>query len=314
MATKKTSKKLSKKTSPSPTKFKSILSRPDKPAEPLEKLPNVLVISRKAITTLWDNKLLFGGIAGVYALLLLVLVRGIGNSENLLIIKDLVSGTFPGLTGQLTTGFALFATLFTPQIKDPNDYGGILHFFLILLTSLAVVWALRRVRSGEKLRVRDGFYKGAYPLVPVLLVLGVMLVELLPAAFGATVYRAVLQNNIANTFIEQAFWLFFLGFFVVMSLYLWASSIMALYIVSLPDMQPVAALKSAHKLTRWRRWAVLRKIVFLPIALFAISSAIMVPLLLVATPLAPWVFFVLGVLGILVVHAYLYTLYRELLA
>ncbi len=38
------------------------------------------------------------------------------------------------------------------------------------------------------------------------------------------------------------------------------SSLFALYIVTLPDMTPMKALRSARELARYRRWTVLRKI------------------------------------------------------
>jgi hypothetical protein len=57
---------------------------------------------------------------------------------------------------------------------------------------------------------------------------------------------------------------------------------------------------------------VLRKILFLPLALLLAGAIVMVPAIVVVTPLAPWVFFVLTVFAVVAVHGYMYTLYREL--
>jgi hypothetical protein len=39
----------------------------------------------------------------------------------------------------------------------------------------------------------------------------------------------------------------------------------------------------------------------------------MIPLLLIATPVAVWIFFIMTVAGLVVIHSYVYALYRELL-
>jgi hypothetical protein len=92
-----------------------------------------------------------------------------------------------------------------------------------------------------------------------------------------------------------------------------SSSLFALYIVTLPDMTPMKALRSARELVRHRRWTVLRKILCLPLILLVAGAVIMLPIIIVLTPLAQWVFFLLTMLALVAAHAYMYTLYRELL-
>ena len=92
-----------------------------------------------------------------------------------------------------------------------------------------------------------------------------------------------------------------------------SSSIFALYIVTLPDMTPLKALRSARQLVRHRRWTVLRKILFLPILLIVVAAIVMLPIIIWTPPLAQWIFFVLTMFAIAAVHAYAYALYRELL-
>jgi hypothetical protein len=88
---------------------------------------------------------------------------------------------------------------------------------------------------------------------------------------------------------------------------------MALYIVTLPDMTPMQALKAARALVRYRRWVVLRKVLFLPLALLLIGALIVIPFALYVTPVAPLVFFVLTIIALAVLHSYMYLLYRQLL-
>jgi hypothetical protein len=92
-----------------------------------------------------------------------------------------------------------------------------------------------------------------------------------------------------------------------------SSSIFALYIVTLPDVTPMQALRSARELVRYRRWSIARKVLFLPVSLLVIAAVIMVPVILLVTPASEWVFFILSMLSIAVIHSYMYSLYRELL-
>jgi hypothetical protein len=79
-------------------------------------------------------------------------------------------------------------------------------------------------------------------------------------------------------------------------------------------MTPMKAIRSARALVKSRRWLVIRKILFLPLALFIVTGLIMMPFLLGLTVIAGWVFFVLSVIVIAVMNSYMYALYRELIA
>ena len=57
----------------------------------------------------------------------------------------------------------------------------------------------------------------------------------------------------------------------------------------------------------------MRRLLVLPFCLLVIGGAIVMPLIVVAPVLAEWVFYFLSSVGLLVVHSYLYHLYRKLL-
>jgi uncharacterized membrane protein len=84
--------------------------------------------------------------------------------------------------------------------------------------------------------------------------------------------------------------------------------------VTLPDMTPMKAIRSARGLVKSRRWLVLRKILFLPLVLFILAGVIMLPFLLAVASIASWVFFVLSICTLAIVNSYMYALYRELIA
>lgn len=315
------SKKVSKKTA---VKKSQVAKSPTAQAAPKPqessnvaqmKLPSVWDISKRSLDLLWRHRRLFLGIAGIYTILNIFLVRGFSGATDIAPLKDVFMGGYQGGIGQLTGSLTLFGLLITASGSDTSDVAAAYQTFLIIITSLAVVWALRQVMAGEQqVRVRDSFYKGMYPLVPVILIFLLAVLQLMPLIIGGGIYNLVVSNGIAVNLGERIAWslIFFAG--MVISLYFITSTVIALYIATLADMTPMRALRSARDLIRHRRWMVLRKILFLPLALIVISAVILLPIIWVLTPLAPWVFFVLSMIGIVVVHAYLYTLYRDLLA
>jgi hypothetical protein len=63
----------------------------------------------------------------------------------------------------------------------------------------------------------------------------------------------------------------------------------------------------------FRRWHVVRRLLFLPLSLIIFIGIFIVPLILLAKFLVVPTFFTLSMLSILYAHTYLYTLYKGLL-
>jgi hypothetical protein len=137
---------------------------------------------------------------------------------------------------------------------------------------------------------------------------------LLPISFGAVTVSSVLTSVVSN--LTLAAWLSWIFFILLAgwSFYMLSSSIFAIYIVTLPEMPPRESLRSAKKLVNRRRMAVLPRVVYLPVFILVVMAAAIIPLILLASFLVAPVFYVLSMLAILFVHAYLYSLYRSLLA
>jgi hypothetical protein len=184
---------------------------------------------------------------------------------------------------------------------------------LTVLISLVTIWALRQVLAGRKIGVKESYYQGVYPLIPFTLVLLVMGLQLIPFAAGSWLYATIVSNGIAVTLAEKAVWTLLFFALSLLSLYMICSSVFALYIVTLPNMTPLKALRSARQLVLHRRSVVLRKILYLPLVLLLLGVVIMIPIVLLLTPIAEWVFFLLSMFVLIFVHAYMYTAYRELL-
>lgn len=264
---------------------------------------------------LYKNKRLFGGILIIAFILNVLLVRGLSSATSLTDLKGVLDGIFTGTSGKFTSGAALFAVLVGGSGSAPTEIAGVYQSFLFILFSLAYIWALRQtsVVAAGKLRIRDPFYKGMYPLIPFVLVLGVIGLQLLPLAAANFLYAVVITGGLAVTLLEQALWLVLIFLLATLSLYMVSSSIFAFYIVTLADMTPLQALRSARELVRFRRWSIVRKLLVLPFCLMLIGALIVIPLIIISPALAEWIFYILSIAALPVLHAYMYQLYRKLL-
>lgn len=274
------------------------------------KLPSAYKLLVQACKLLVRHWKLLGGVLLVYALFNLLLV-GVVGAGNLQQSKSTLLQVAHGRLSNLSVGFTLFASLVGSNGGGSN--AGAYQTMLLLLISVAFIWALRQTYAGHVVRIRDAFYTGTYPIVPFILVLLVIGLQLLPFGVGGVLYGTLVGGGITVGIFEQIIALAIFLALAAWSLYMLCASILALYIVTLPDMAPMKALKSARQLVRFRRWIVLRKLLFLPLALIVVAAAIVIPFALFLTPLATLLFFVLSVLAVGVLHSYLYALYRELL-
>lgn len=277
------------------------------------KLPSVWRLAKVASLTLWENRGLFISIVLLYGLLNLLLVQGLASGTDVGSLKHSLNQVFTGNWGSIASAATVFVVLVGSAGNGSSQTAGAYQVILAVVTSLAVIWALRQVLAGKHLRARDAYYRGVYPLVPFVLVLVVIGLQLIPFLIGAMLYSAVITGGIAVYLIEKVLWALLFITLALLSLYMVASSLFALYIVTLPDMTPMKALRSARELVRYRRWTVLRKILALPFILLIAAAVIMVPIIIWLTPLSQWVFFLLTMVALVAVHAYMYTLYRELL-
>ena len=276
-------------------------------------LPGSFRLFRSSLRHLKKHWRLFGGLVAIYLVLTIVLVKGFGISEGVGELKDTLEQVFTGATGELATGATLFALMLTSVGSTSTSIAGLYQTILLVIVSLALIWGLRQSYAAKKVLAKEAMYKGMLPLVPFILVLGVIGLQLLPIFIASWLHGVVIAGGIAVTAPEQAIAWVMIGLLAMLSLYMLSSSIFALYIVTLPDMTPLKALRSAREIVRYRRWTVLRKVLVLPLMLLLLGALIMLPLIIFVTPVAEWAFFILNMTVLAVFHSYLYGLYRELL-
>jgi hypothetical protein len=254
------------------------------------------------------------GIVVVYLILNILFASGLSSlSSGVNDIKANLQAS-AGSMHPLAKGLSGFGALVGSAGVSGSASGTILQSVLFVVESLVIIWALRQLLAGRKVGVKQAYYSAMYPLVPFVLIICVIFLELIPLALGTTVLNAVLTS--AVSVVTLATWIGWLIFILLAgaSFYLISSSLFGLYIVTLPDMQPREALRSARNLVRYRRWQVLPKVLFLPVFILAAMAVIIIPLIIWASFLVAPVFYFLEMLTILFVHAYLYCLYRGLIA
>lgn len=279
---------------------------------PPAKLPSAFKLFGSSIAILRRNWKKFAVISAMYLVLSLMLVRGFGSTD-LPTLKQFVTDSLQGKGGQVTVGFTVLGLLLGTTGRAASEAGSVYQSLLLLGITLTIIWSLRQAHAGAAFGIKEAFYKAFTPLVPFLGVVLVIGLQLLPFLLANMLYTVILVGGLAGSLLEVAVWSIILLLLVAWSIYMLTASLLALYIVTLPDMAPLAALRSARMLVQGRRFMVMRKVLFLPVIILIIGAAIMLPIIIFMAPAAEWVFVMLTSLAIVVIHGYLYTLYRELL-
>lgn len=278
-----------------------------------KKLPAAWKILVGAVKHLYENKKLFLGILVVFAVLNSLFVTGVSGNFPLQAIRAELADSSVNTSG-ISGGFELFSQLLGSAGQASSDAGGVYQTVFLIVASLALIWALRKTyHKKSKLRIRDSFYGGMGQLVPFTLILLVILLQLIPLVIGGSIFSIVQSNGIADSGVMQFMWGLVFALGLLTSLYWVSSSIIALYIVTLPGTAPMRALRQAKKIVRFRRGAVILKIAFLPVILTVSALVILLPLIIFVSPAAEVMFLAYNIVLLGVVHSYMYNLYRELL-
>jgi hypothetical protein len=253
------------------------------------------------------------GIVLIYSLLNLLFasgfIRNIGSTVSE--FKDDLQPVGDEQVSELSNALNGFGTLIT---GGSGSTGSTMQAVLLILESLVIIWALRQLLAGETIRVKQAYYQSMAPLIPFLLVILVIVIQLLPLTLGTAIMAVVLSSAITNAALVNFIFGLIFVLLAAWTIYMVSSSIFSLYIVTLPDMQPRDALRSAKNLVRFRRWPLIRRLLFLPFFSLLVIGLIVVPLIAFADFLVTPVFFILVMLAILFAHTYLYTLYRKMIA
>lgn len=268
------------------------------------KLPSVITLTTRSLALLRANMKLFAGIGAWYAFCSLFLGAITINGYDVASVRDQLGGH---ISGSLST----YVSLLGASTGTGTQAGQVYGFVLFVVFSLAIIWTLRQLHEKSVVRIRDAYYKGMYPLVPFVLILLVALLALMPVLIGSGLYQAVASTGSSRYAYETVLWLAVVLATMLLSLYFIIVPILALYVATLPNMQPMTALRTAKRLVAGRRWVFVRKMLFLPVVLVMLVGIVMVPVIFLVPAAAQFLLALLGVMAIIVAHAYLYELYRS---
>jgi len=281
---------------------------------PAPKLPKARQLARQSLGVLWRHKRVFTGIMAVFAVLYVVFVRGLAGTDLATFRESLQdSEGFAGV--QVAQGLGMVAYLFGNVSSAESEIAGAYQLLLLSLVSMALIWTFRQMYADKPRRVtvKQAYYTGTAPFVRYLIINAVIGLQLVPALLGMAIYQQVLGAGLAATSAESFIWLALLVMTLLLSFYMVSSSIFALFIVTLPDVTPMQALRSARELVHFRRWEVMRKVAFMPLMLILVGMVAFLPIVLYATPVADVLFSVAAIAAVAIINSYMYQLYRSLL-
>jgi hypothetical protein len=249
----------------------------------------------------------------VYGIGVILLVRGFFSNQDFTVIKQTLDSILTGTTGKIESTLIQLTTLFSSNNTISTTTGGIYQTILLIICSLAIIWIFRQSQAKKPVSMKAAFYQGMYPIIPFLLVLLVVTIQLLPLLTASYLFKALISNGVA-----VLWWEIMISYVVICtlaysSLRMLTSSIFAFYIVTLPGMAPLQALRSARNLVFGRRLLIWRKFLLLPFVLVVATSLLVLPFMFIFTSVVSWLFFILSVFWFSISHGYLYTLYRELI-
>jgi hypothetical protein len=277
------------------------------------KLPSWWHLLNKSWALMKANKKAIVIFVLVYGLLNVILVRGFSSPVDIDTLQDSFGEILGEESAGIASGFTAFGLLLNASTQGSSEIAQVYQTFLLIFASLALIWLYRQQQAGNKVTMKMAFYRGMYPLVPFILVLAVISLQLIPALIGNFLFTTVISGGLAVSGLEQTMWLLFFISTLLLSLYMISSSAIALYVVTLPEMTPMLALRQARELVRYRRFSLLIRAVAIILVVFALLFIIVLPVIFIAPTLAEWMFFAITVLGIPLVHGYMFSLYRELL-
>ena len=151
-------------------------------------------------------------------------------------------------------------------------------------------------------------------LIPFVIILFIFALQTLPMYIGIFFYDIAINNNLAATQIEQYIQYAVLALLAIPTLYWASSTLMSMYIVTLPGATPVQSLRASADLVNGRRFMIIRRIAML----FLVLAAIVVGMIIwfndngfeKAAEVGPVIFYIMT---IPITNIYLYKLYRSLL-
>lgn len=178
-------------------------------------------------------------------------------------------------------GLILLSTFTTGGLDTGMDESGMMFMvMLFLIMWLVTIFLLRHFFAGEHPRLRDGLYNSLGPLLSTLVIFAIIFVQAFPLMLVAITYSAAVVTGFLGTpFYALLYFLFALSM-ILLSCYLFSSSIFALVAVTAPGMYPIRAMLTASDLAAGRRVRIVLRLLYLVLVIAFVFVLVMLPIIL----------------------------------
>ncbi len=161
---------------------------------------------------------------------------------------------------------------------------GVFAILILLMIWMVVIFILRQLTAGHKIKLRDAMYNAFTALIPTVIVLATVVISCLPIAMLIIAYSAAVETE----FLAMPFYaLLFCAFALLMVLlvgYMLTSTIVALVAVTAPGLYPIVAVMAAADLVVGRRMKIIVRLIVLAILVALSWGATVVPLEVIGVP------------------------------
>lgn len=281
-----------------------------------KKLPKAKVLWKETFAFMWKYRYKMLGLLFFYAVVYGIFVRGTSGFElNVSSVKDQLfdfsQGSFQAFIQFVYLYSSLLSSItFTQEGSNTNFY----QIVILVIFSLAFIWLVRKLHARDsEATVRQALYVGMGPLIPFVLVLGLLLVEMLPLGFATFLISVAVGTGSIATGADNLILVILFLLCFTLSLYLVAGSIFSLYIVTLPGTPPLVAVRSSMRLLRIHRWRILLKIISFFAILILAGFFLVLPFIIWLPKYAELAFFIMTSFSFGVMHVYMYKLYKSML-
>ncbi len=291
------------------------------------RLPGYWSFTSSVVKLAWQNRILFFWIIFIYATLTAALV-GLASQDTYTTLSDTLRETGGELFGGEWSEVGQASLLLLSGVMGtfntaPSEVQQVYAALIGLLTWLTTVWIARAIMAKKNPRFRDGLYNASAPLVSTMVVAGIGIIQLLPAALAVIAISAALSSGFIDGGAISMIFVVAAALFVVASIYWITSTFIALVVVTLPGMYPLRAIKTAGDLVIGRRLRILYRWLWLMAILLVTWALIMIPIILFDTwlkglvpviswlPLVPIALLIVSSLTVVFAALYIYMFYRK---
>jgi hypothetical protein len=277
-----------------------------KPKKTKVKLPSFWTLAAQTwreLTTFWKP---LTGVVAVYGVLYFTLVMGFSLAYTYQDIADSIS-TGAGNVGWMAKKSLTVVSLFVSS--NQSDAGAIVQFILFVISTLAFIWALRKLRTLKHIRMRDAYFEGTARIVPTVLVLVLLFITFIPASVGSAIV-SVLQSGSGIELVIAALIAAVLFFATIYWLCAWLP---AIYVVSLPKGSPITAIRASAKLTKKHRFWMVRNLLLFVFLTIVIDFTVMLLFVWIVPAASVVAAYIVSFITFGIAQTYLFIMYRGLL-